>query len=124
AAVLRWNQRAAPRDEPRRHGPRARRVRPRRALRRAGWLRHARAAHGAWLPARELPFAAHQPAYRRLWRRRRQAPSFPARGARGSARGLARGQTAFGAPLLERLGAGWPRRGPADRDRARDEGGG
>ena len=46
----------------------ARGVCARHPLRAAGGLRHARAAHGAWLPAGLLPLAAHQPSHRRVRR--------------------------------------------------------
>ena len=64
AAVFRRRQPDAPRDDGGRFCARYRRIRPRRANRRRGRLRHARAAHGARLSAREFSLAAHQPAPR------------------------------------------------------------
>ena len=112
AAVPRGDQRGAARDDPRRHGPRAGGVRAQRPLRRGSRLRHARDPHGARLPARELPLAAHEPARGRLWRQHREPPALPARSPRRRARGLA-GQAALRAPLLERLGQGRPDGGRA-----------
>ena len=69
-------------DDARRHGPRARRLRPRDALRRRGRLRLARAALRARLPAVVVHLAAHQPAHRRVRRLAREPAALSARGVR------------------------------------------
>ena len=63
----------AARDDPRRHGHRARAVRRGRRRAPRGRLRPARAAHGARLPALVLPLAADQRAQRRVRRLARRA---------------------------------------------------
>ena len=61
----------------------------------AGRLRHARAAHGARLPARLVPVAAHQSAQGRVRRQHREPPALPAGGADARcAREWPRGQAA------------------------------
>ena len=124
AAALLRRQPAAARDDPGRHGPRARRVRLRDAPRRRVRLRPARAAHGARLPPVLVPLPAHEPPPGRVRRHARRARALPARGPRRVPRRLARGEAAVRAHLGDRLasrrlrGRG-RRRARADAARAR-----
>ena len=96
------------------------RVRARDAARRASRLRHARAAHGARLPARLLPLAAHEPAHGRIRRRHSRPAALPARGARRRARGSGRRTGRCPCASRRRLGRGRPaRRTICSRSRGR-----
>jgi hypothetical protein len=106
------------RDDARRHGPGARRLRPQHALRRRGRLRLAGTALCARLPAQQLHLAADQPPYRRLRRLARQPPALAAGGVCRGARSLARTPAAVGAHLGTRLGRRRHHAGRCGRDRA------
>ena len=118
AAVPRRHQRLVGGDDPRRHGPGARRLRPRHPLRRRGRLRLARAALRPRLPAVVVHLAAHQPAHRRVRRLAGEPPALSDRGVPGDARGLAEAAADLGADLGARLGRGRHHPGRRGRDRA------
>ena len=68
------------------------------------------------LSAGVLPFAAHQPADRRIWRLDREPAALPAGGLPRHARGLADAQADVGARLGDGLGRGRHQRGRHLRD--------
>ena len=119
AAVPRRRQRLVASDDPRRHGPGARRLRARDPLRRRGRLRLARAALRPRLPAVLLHLAADQPAHRRVRRLAREPAALSDRGVPGDARGLAAAPADVGAHLGARLGRGRHHARRRGRDRAR-----
>jgi hypothetical protein len=75
---------------------------------RAAGLRHARAAHGARLPAVELPVAAHQPCAPTPTAARSRTAALPARGVRRRARRVARATSPQRAHLGDRLDSSGP----------------
>ena len=104
-------QPGAARDDPGRHGPGDGRVRERRGSGARDRRRHARAPHGAWLPAVELHHAGQQPAHRRIRRSAGEPDALSAAGVRRGARRVAGRQADLGAHLGDRLG----RRGRGSR---------
>ncbi len=99
-----------PGDDPRRPGPRLRRLRAGDRDGRGGRLRHARTALRARVSALELHHAAEQSAQRRVRRVAREPAALPAGGLCGDARGLARRAADVGQDLGDRLGRGRPHR--------------
>jgi anthraniloyl-CoA monooxygenase len=106
ASVLRRYLAGAARSDAGRFEAHHRRIREINPLRGRSRLRHARAAHGARLPSRQLHFAAHQPADRFLWWEDRESHALPAGGVPRLPRGVAGRQAHVGAHLGHRLGAG------------------
>ena len=121
-SVLRGHLAGAARSDPAdmKGSPRIRKINP---LRRRGRLRHARAAHGARLSARQLHFAADEPADGRLRRDDRESHALPAGGVPRLPRRMAAGKAHVGAHLGHRLGAGRPLGGGAHRAHADAEAG-
>ena len=106
AAAVDGGERNPARDDARRHGSRAGRIRRGRAARDRGRLRRTRAPLRARLSPLELHLSADQRAPRRVRRLAREPDALPARGSGCGASGLAGGETARCAHLRDRLGRG------------------
>ena len=104
AGAVEPGQPDAARDDARRHGQGARRIRARRGDGGARRLRLARAALRARLPDVVLHHAADQQAHRRLRRQPGKPHALPARSVSRGARGLAGRQADLGAHFRQRLG--------------------
>ena len=107
-------QPGAARDDPRRHGPGAGRVRAGGDDGRARRLRHARAALRARLSAVGLHLAADQPPHRRLRRVARESHALSARGLSRRAGGVAGAQCRF--RCASRPTTGWATRAITPED--------
>ena len=122
AAVHRRRQPVVARDDARRHGPRARRLRRIDPARGRGRLRLARTALRPRLPAVVVHLAADQSPHRRLRRHARAPAALSARGVRRGARGLAAASCRCRCASRPRLGRGRHHARRCGGDRARLQG--